>query len=127
MHGGLICTLYLVEKGIPRFRSARIQYITIGVIECVGTRFLYRSLRQNGQLTAHRWERRRSKKFLQLNAQLTSDIGGTIFIIGFLLSGILADKETERIPAEIRTAMEAMVASVALKKNLMVSMWLSPI
>jgi hypothetical protein len=62
-----------------------------------------------------------------LNAQRTSDIGGTIFIIGFLLSGILADKEAERIPAEIRTAMEAMVASVALKKNLMVSMWLSPI
>jgi hypothetical protein len=30
-------------------------------------------------------------KFLQLNALLTSGIGGAIFIIGFLLSGILAD------------------------------------
>jgi hypothetical protein len=47
-------------------------------------------------------------EFLQLNALLTSGIGGAIFIIGFLLSGILADyKEAERIPAEIRTAMEA--------------------
>jgi hypothetical protein len=47
-------------------------------------------------------------EFLQLNALLTSGIGGAIFIIGFLLSGILADyKEAERIPAETRTAMEA--------------------
>jgi len=101
-----------------RFRSARIQYITTGLIVCVGTRFLYRSLRQNGQLTAHRWERRRSKKFLQLNAQLTSDIGGTIFIIGFLLSGILADyKEAERISAEIRTAMEAINGTLFFKEG----------
>jgi len=47
-------------------------------------------------------------EFLQLNGLLTSGIGGAIFIIGFLLSGILADyKEAERIPAEIRAAMEA--------------------
>jgi hypothetical protein len=47
-------------------------------------------------------------EFLQLNALLTSGIGGAIFIIGFLLSGIPADyKEAERIPSEIRTAMEA--------------------
>ncbi len=54
-------------------------------------------------------------EFLQLNAQLTSDIGGTIFIIGFLLSGILADKEAERIPAEIRTAMEAINGNLFVK------------
>lgn len=45
---------------------------------------------------------------LVLNTLLTSGIGGAIFIIGFLLSSILADyKEAERIPADIRTAMEA--------------------
>ncbi|MEA2863344.1 MAG: hypothetical protein QOC84_1300 [Bradyrhizobium sp.] len=45
-------------------------------------------------------------EFLQLNALLTSGIGGAIFIIGFLLSGILADyKEAERVPAEIRTTI----------------------
>lgn len=39
---------------------------------------------------------------------LTSGIGGAIFIIGFLLSSILADyKEAERIPADIRTSIEA--------------------
>ena len=57
-------------------------------------------------------------EFLQLNAQLTSGIGGTIFIIGFLLSGILADyKEAERIPAEIRTAMEAINGNLFVKEG----------
>lgn len=47
-------------------------------------------------------------EFLELNALLTSGIGGAIFIIGFLLSSILADyKEAERIPADIRTSIEA--------------------
>ena len=41
-------------------------------------------------------------EFLELNALLTSGIGGAIFIIGFLLSSVLADyKEAERIPAAI--------------------------
>lgn len=45
---------------------------------------------------------------LELNGLLTSGIGGAIFIIGFLLSSILADyKEAERIPADIRTSIEA--------------------
>ena len=47
-------------------------------------------------------------EILELNRLLTSGIGGAIFIIGFLLSSILADyKEAERIPADIRTAIEA--------------------
>ncbi|MBS4005909.1 MAG: hypothetical protein KGZ91_21270 [Afipia sp.] len=47
-------------------------------------------------------------EFLELNALLTSGIGGAIFIIGFLLSSILTDyKEAERIPADIRTSIEA--------------------
>ncbi|MGO3928336.1 hypothetical protein NP284_08495 [Rhodopseudomonas pseudopalustris] len=47
-------------------------------------------------------------EFLELNALLTSGIGGAIFIIGFLLSSILADyKEAERIPADVRMSIEA--------------------
>lgn len=47
-------------------------------------------------------------ELLELNSLFTSGIGGAIFIIGFLLSSILADyKEAERIPADIRTSMEA--------------------
>lgn len=46
-------------------------------------------------------------ELLELNRLLTSGIGGAIFIIGFLLSSILADyKEAERIPADIRTSIE---------------------
>lgn len=47
-------------------------------------------------------------EILELNSLLTSGIGGAIFIIGFLLSSLLADyKEAERIPADIRTSIEA--------------------
>lgn len=47
-------------------------------------------------------------EMLELTRLLTSGIGGAIFIIGFLLSSILADyKEAERIPAEIRNSIEA--------------------
>lgn len=47
-------------------------------------------------------------EIFELNSLLTSGIGGAIFIIGFLLSSVLADyKEAERIPADIRTSIEA--------------------
>lgn len=47
-------------------------------------------------------------EILELTRLLTSGIGGAIFIIGFLLSSILADyKEAERIPADIRSSIEA--------------------
>lgn len=47
-------------------------------------------------------------EFVTLSTMLTSAIGGAIFIIGFLLSGVLSDyKESERLPADIRVALEA--------------------
>lgn len=47
-------------------------------------------------------------ELLELTSLFTSGIGGAIFIIGFLLSSILADyKEAERLPADIRTSIEA--------------------
>lgn len=47
-------------------------------------------------------------EFLTLNPLFTSAIGGAIFIIGFLLASILADyKESERMPSEMRVALEA--------------------
>lgn len=46
-------------------------------------------------------------EFLSMNPLFTSAISGAIFIIGFLLSSILSDyKEAERLPAEIRMALE---------------------
>jgi len=53
-------------------------------------------------------------EFLTLNTLLTSGIAGAIFILGFLLSSVLADyKEAERIPTEIRVALEAIHSDVA--------------
>lgn len=47
-------------------------------------------------------------EFLVLDTLFSSVVAGTIFIIGFLLTGLLPDyKEAERVPAEIRTALEA--------------------
>lgn len=46
-------------------------------------------------------------EFLVLNPLFTSAIAGAIFIIGFLLSSVLADyKEAERLPVEMRVALE---------------------
>lgn len=53
-------------------------------------------------------------EFLTLNTLLTSGIAGAIFILGFLLSSVLSDyKEAERIPAELRVALEAIDGDVA--------------
>ncbi|WP_345894334.1 hypothetical protein [Lichenifustis flavocetrariae] len=47
-------------------------------------------------------------EFLTLNALFTSAIAAAVFIIGFLLSSVLADyKEAERLPKDLRVAMEA--------------------
>jgi len=47
-------------------------------------------------------------EFLALDSLFSSIVAGTIFIIGFLLTSTLPDyKEAERLPAEIRVALEA--------------------
>jgi hypothetical protein len=47
-------------------------------------------------------------EFLTINALFPSIVASAVFIIGFLLSSILSDyKEAERMPSEIRMALEA--------------------
>lgn len=47
-------------------------------------------------------------EFVTLNTLFTSAIGGAIFVFGFLLSSILYDyKEAERLPSDVRAALEA--------------------
>ena len=47
-------------------------------------------------------------EFLTLNALFTSAVAAAVFIIGFLLQGVLSDyKESDRIPTELRSALEA--------------------
>jgi hypothetical protein len=47
---------------------------------------------------------------MELNALFTSLVAGTIFLIGFLISGVLSDfKESEKIPSELAASMKNML------------------
>lgn len=46
---------------------------------------------------------------MELNALFTSLVAGTIFLIGFLISGVLSDyKESEKIPSELAASLRAL-------------------
>jgi uncharacterized protein YutD len=46
---------------------------------------------------------------MELNALFTSLVAGTIFLIGFLISGVLSDyKESEKIPSELVASMRTL-------------------
>jgi hypothetical protein len=48
-------------------------------------------------------------EFIELSALFTSLVTGTVFLMGFLLSGVLADyKESEKIPTELTASLETM-------------------
>ncbi len=48
-------------------------------------------------------------EILELNALFTSLVAGTIFLIGFLISGVLSDyKESEKIPSELASTMKSL-------------------
>lgn len=47
---------------------------------------------------------------MELNALFTSLVAGTIFLIGFLISGVLSDyKESEKIPSEISASLKTLL------------------
>jgi hypothetical protein len=51
----------------------------------------------------YRWE------VMELNALFTSLVAGTIFLIGFLVQGVLSDyKESEKIPSDLAGTLKAM-------------------
>lgn len=46
---------------------------------------------------------------MELNALLTSLVAGTIFLVGFLISGVLADyKESERLPSDLAASLNTL-------------------
>jgi hypothetical protein len=48
-------------------------------------------------------------EFLSLNPLLSGIVAANVFLMGFLLSGVLADyKESERLPGELTVALEAL-------------------
>jgi predicted membrane chloride channel (bestrophin family) len=47
---------------------------------------------------------------MELNALFTSLIAGTIFLIGFLISGVLSDyKESEKLPSELTSSLRTLL------------------
>ncbi len=58
-------------------------------------------------------------EFIALNALISSVISSSIFVTGFLLAGVFSDyKEVEKIPAEIRSSLESIIAEGdALKRK----------
>lgn len=48
-------------------------------------------------------------EFFSLNSLFTSLVAGTIFLIGFLIAGVLSDyKESEKIPSELSACLESL-------------------
>jgi hypothetical protein len=48
-------------------------------------------------------------EIMELNALFTSLVAGTIFLIGFLISGVLTDyKESEKIPSELAASLKTL-------------------
>jgi hypothetical protein len=58
-------------------------------------------------------------EFISLNALFTSLIAATTFLIGFLITGVISDyKESEKIPGDMASGMEALYDEVyILNKN----------
>jgi hypothetical protein len=49
-------------------------------------------------------------EIMELNALFTSLVAGTIFLIGFLISGVLTDyKESEKIPSELTASLKSLL------------------
>lgn len=48
-------------------------------------------------------------EILEINALFTSLVGGTVFLIGFLVAGVLSDyKESEKLPSEITASLKTL-------------------
>lgn len=59
-----------------------------------------------GKYLGHRY----GFEFFELNAIFTSLVAGTIFLIGFLISGVLSDyKESEKLPSEMAASMRTLM------------------
>lgn len=58
-----------------------------------------------GKFLAHRYH----FEFFEMNAIFTSLVAGTIFLIGFLISGVLSDyKESEKLPSELAASLRTL-------------------
>lgn len=81
---------------VPRLRLLRLALVTGLVIAALKVLLHWRG-----------WEP------LQSNQLVTALVAASVFLLGFLLSGVLADyKESERLPGEIAAALESLAQEV---------------
>ena len=63
------------------------------------------------KLVAHHYE----LEFLALNSLFGAIISANVFLVGFLISGVLVDyKEAEKLPGELATSLEALADEISI-------------
>ena len=54
-------------------------------------------------------------EFISLNPLFSGLLAATVFLLGFLISGVLSDyKESEKLPGELAVALESMADQIAV-------------
>ena len=87
-------------ENFERFSSKRLRISRLKRIKLLLRVLALVALIAAGKVAAHRfgWE------VIQLNPLFTTLVASTVFLLGFLLNGVLADyKESEKLPGELAT------------------------
>ncbi len=90
---------------LERFGSNRLRKARLQRIKLLLRVFSLVALIAAAKVAVHRfgWE------VIQLNPLFTTLVASTVFLLGFLLNGVLADyKESEKLPAELATGLEVL-------------------
>ena len=92
-------------ENLERFSSNRLRIARLQRIKLLLRVLALVALIAAGKVAAHRfgWE------VIQLNPLFTTLVASTVFLLGFLLNGVLADyKESEKLPGELATGLEVL-------------------
>ena len=90
-------------ENLERFNANRIRKAHLQRVKLLLRVFSLVALIAAAKVAVHRfgWE------VIQLNPLFTTLVASTVFLLGFLLNGVLADyKESEKLPAELATGLE---------------------
>ena len=90
---------------LKRFSSNRLHKARLQRIKLLLRVFSLVALLAAAKVAVHRfgWE------VIQLNPLFTTLVASTVFLLGFLLNGVLADyKESEKLPAELANGLEVL-------------------
>ena len=58
-------------------------------------------------------------EFIELNALFTSFVAANVFLLGFLMAGVLTDfKESEKLPGELAVSLESIAEELLIEYSL---------